>query len=97
MLCAALERSGSITFFLSSRVFGRMFYAWFAYTTCFIVLQKGWQQICVESPGVHELHFTDAYVFFGAHAFYFDTAKPSVSGILQYMHGWSYSGVLLIF
>ncbi|XP_024394078.1 uncharacterized protein [Physcomitrium patens] len=40
-------------------------------------IQKGWQQICLGTPGVHELHFTDPYVFFGAHAFYFDTAKPS--------------------
>ena len=33
----------------------------------------------METPGVHELHFIDPYVFFGAHAFYLDTAKPSVS------------------
>lgn len=41
-------------------------------------LQKGSQNICVEYPGVHELHFVNSCVFFGSLSIEIDTLNPSV-------------------
>jgi hypothetical protein len=40
-------------------------------------IEKGSQQVCLETGGIHELHFHRPCVFFGAHSFDFDTANPS--------------------
>jgi hypothetical protein len=45
-------------------------------------IEKGSQQVCLETGGIHELHFHQPCVFFGAHSFDFDTANPSVSFVL---------------
>ncbi|XP_002975824.2 nodal modulator 1 [Selaginella moellendorffii] len=39
-------------------------------------ITSGWQKVCVESPGIHELHFLWACVSFGAPIFSFDTSNP---------------------
>ncbi|KAL4202422.1 hypothetical protein AMTRI_Chr02g263630 [Amborella trichopoda] len=39
-------------------------------------IQKGSQQICVESPGLHELHFVNSCIHFGISSLKFDTLKP---------------------
>lgn len=48
-------------------------------------MQKGSQHICVESPGVHNLHFVNPCVFFGSPVLKMDTSNPSV----QYLHNFS--------
>ncbi|KAJ0979944.1 hypothetical protein J5N97_015418 [Dioscorea zingiberensis] len=40
-------------------------------------IKKGSQRICVESSGVHELHFVNSCIFFGSSSVEFDTKKPS--------------------
>ncbi|KDP28277.1 hypothetical protein JCGZ_14048 [Jatropha curcas] len=40
-------------------------------------IKKGSQRICVESPGVHELHFVKSCIFFGSTPMKIDTSKPS--------------------
>lgn len=30
-----------------------------------LLIEKGWQQICLEAPGVHMLHFLNSCIFFG--------------------------------
>lgn len=37
-------------------------------------IKKGLQHICVESPGVHELHFVDSCIFFGSSSMKIDTS-----------------------
>lgn len=44
-------------------------------------LQKGSQQICVESPGLHELHFVNSCIFFGSSSMKIDTLNPSVHSL----------------
>ncbi|XP_058077025.1 uncharacterized protein LOC131225505 [Magnolia sinica] len=39
-------------------------------------IKKGSQRICVESPGLHELHFRDSCIFFGSSSVKFDTLNP---------------------
>ncbi|XP_031274126.1 nodal modulator 1 [Pistacia vera] len=39
-------------------------------------IKKGSQHICVESPGVHELHFVNSCVFFGNSVTKIDTTNP---------------------
>ncbi|BBM99994.1 BOS complex subunit NOMO [Marchantia polymorpha subsp. ruderalis] len=39
-------------------------------------IKKGWQKVCLESPGIHELQFLWPCVFFGALSFRVDTAIP---------------------
>lgn len=56
-------------------------HSWSESTECG-VWQKGSQQVCLETGGIHELHFHQPCVFFGAHSFDFDTANPSVSFVL---------------
>lgn len=41
----------------------------------FCKLQKGSQQICVEYPGVHELHFKNSCIFFGSSSIKIDTSN----------------------
>lgn len=41
-----------------------------------LLIEKGSQRICVESTGVHELHFTNSCVFFGSSVMKFDTTNP---------------------
>lgn len=40
-------------------------------------IKKGSQHICVESPGLHELHFVNSCVFFGSSSVKIDTSNPS--------------------
>ncbi|KAK6118530.1 hypothetical protein DH2020_047730 [Rehmannia glutinosa] len=40
-------------------------------------IKKGSQQICVESPGVHELHFIDSCITFGISTLRIDTSNQS--------------------
>ncbi|KAK1574965.1 hypothetical protein Q3G72_001403 [Acer saccharum] len=40
-------------------------------------IKKGSQHICVESPGVHELHFVNPCIFFGSSVMKIDTSNPS--------------------
>ncbi|KAD3338151.1 hypothetical protein E3N88_33672 [Mikania micrantha] len=40
-------------------------------------IKKGPQQICIESPGVHELHFVDSCIHFGSSPVKIDTANTS--------------------
>ncbi|KAL3827759.1 hypothetical protein ACJIZ3_016561 [Penstemon smallii] len=40
-------------------------------------IKKGSQHICVESPGVHELHFVDSCISFGSTTLKVDTSNPS--------------------
>ncbi|BFG23849.1 hypothetical protein CerSpe_101230 [Prunus speciosa] len=40
-------------------------------------IKKGSQNICVEYPGVHELHFVNSCVFFGSSSIEIDTLNPS--------------------
>ncbi|PSS14739.1 Nodal modulator 1 like [Actinidia chinensis var. chinensis] len=40
-------------------------------------IKKGSQQICVESPGVHELQFVNSCIFFGSSSMRIDTSNPS--------------------
>ncbi|GFP95668.1 nodal modulator 1 [Phtheirospermum japonicum] len=40
-------------------------------------IKKGSQQICVESPGVHELHFIDSCISFGSSTLKIDTSNHS--------------------
>ncbi|KAL9435513.1 hypothetical protein AB3S75_021731 [Citrus x aurantiifolia] len=40
-------------------------------------VKKGSQHICVESPGVHNLHFVNPCVFFGSPVLKMDTSNPS--------------------
>ncbi|KAK6941103.1 hypothetical protein RJ641_030634 [Dillenia turbinata] len=40
-------------------------------------IEKGAQQICVEHPGVHDLHFINSCIFFGSSSAKVDTANPS--------------------
>ncbi|KAL4602871.1 hypothetical protein ACB092_10G084400 [Castanea dentata] len=46
-------------------------------STVNLKIKKGSQQICVESPGLHELHFVDSCIFFGSSSMKFDTLNPS--------------------
>ncbi|XP_022770793.1 nodal modulator 1 isoform X1 [Durio zibethinus] len=39
-------------------------------------IKKGSQHICVESPGVHELHFVNSCIFFGSSSMKIDTSNP---------------------
>ncbi|XP_041018341.1 nodal modulator 1 [Juglans microcarpa x Juglans regia] len=39
-------------------------------------IKKGSQHICVESPGLHELHFVDSCIFFGSSSMKIDTSNP---------------------
>ncbi|XWS31841.1 hypothetical protein CRYUN_Cryun23aG0110800 [Craigia yunnanensis] len=39
-------------------------------------IKKGSQYICVESPGVHELHFVNSCIFFGSSSMKIDTSNP---------------------
>ncbi|XVF72762.1 hypothetical protein PTKIN_Ptkin12aG0146400 [Pterospermum kingtungense] len=39
-------------------------------------IKKGSQHICVESPGVHELHFVNSCIFFGSSSMIIDTSNP---------------------
>ncbi|OVA02510.1 hypothetical protein BVC80_9091g9 [Macleaya cordata] len=39
-------------------------------------IKKGPQRICVESPGLHELHFVNSCIFFGSSSMKFDTLNP---------------------
>ncbi|OMO63992.1 hypothetical protein CCACVL1_22113, partial [Corchorus capsularis] len=39
-------------------------------------IKKGSQQICVETPGVHELHFVNSCIFFGSSSMKIDTSDP---------------------
>lgn len=43
-----------------------------------LCVQKGSQHICVESPGLHELHFVDSCIFFGSSSMKIDTSNPLV-------------------
>ncbi|KAL6962969.1 hypothetical protein U1Q18_037935 [Sarracenia purpurea var. burkii] len=40
-------------------------------------IKKGSQQICVESPGMHELHFVNSCILFGSTSTQIDTSNPS--------------------
>ncbi|KAA8549068.1 hypothetical protein F0562_000752 [Nyssa sinensis] len=40
-------------------------------------IKKGSQHICVESPGMHELHFVNSCIFFGSSSMKIDTSNPS--------------------
>ncbi|WCJ22340.1 Carbohydrate-binding-like fold [Euphorbia peplus] len=40
-------------------------------------IKKGSQHICVESPGVHELYFTNSCILFGSSPIKIDTSNPS--------------------
>ncbi|KAG8370599.1 hypothetical protein BUALT_Bualt13G0000200 [Buddleja alternifolia] len=40
-------------------------------------IKKGSHQICVESPGVHELHFVNSCISFGSSTLRVDTSNPS--------------------
>ncbi|KAK8650653.1 hypothetical protein V6N13_140281 [Hibiscus sabdariffa] len=40
-------------------------------------IKKGSQHICVESPGVHELHFANSCISFGTSSMKIDTSNPS--------------------
>ncbi|KAK9950516.1 hypothetical protein M0R45_006002 [Rubus argutus] len=40
-------------------------------------IKKGSQNICVEHPGVHELHFVNSCIFFGSSSMKIDTSNPS--------------------
>ncbi|XP_062006215.1 uncharacterized protein LOC133723403 [Rosa rugosa] len=40
-------------------------------------IKKGSQNICVEHPGVHQLHFVNSCIFFGSSAIQIDTSNPS--------------------
>ncbi|KAL6978261.1 hypothetical protein U1Q18_019929 [Sarracenia purpurea var. burkii] len=40
-------------------------------------IKKGSQQICVESPGMHELHFVNSCILFGSSSTQIDTSNPS--------------------
>ncbi|KAF8394679.1 hypothetical protein HHK36_020896 [Tetracentron sinense] len=40
-------------------------------------IKKGSQQICVESPGLHQLQFVNSCIFFGSSSVEFDTLDPS--------------------
>ncbi|KAJ4850945.1 hypothetical protein Tsubulata_030371 [Turnera subulata] len=40
-------------------------------------IKKGSQHICLESPGVHELHFVNSCIFFGSSSMKIDTANLS--------------------
>ncbi|KAF9688176.1 hypothetical protein SADUNF_Sadunf02G0169900 [Salix dunnii] len=39
-------------------------------------IKKGSQNICTESPGVHELHLVNSCIFFGSSPIKFDTSNP---------------------
>ncbi|KAL3685286.1 hypothetical protein R1sor_003308 [Riccia sorocarpa] len=39
-----------------------------------VQIKKGWQDVCLESPGIHELHFLWPCVYFGALSFRVDTS-----------------------
>ncbi|XP_062143584.1 uncharacterized protein LOC133851267 [Alnus glutinosa] len=39
-------------------------------------IKKGSQHICVESPGLHELHFVNSCIFFGSSTMKIDTFNP---------------------
>ncbi|CAK7348450.1 unnamed protein product [Dovyalis caffra] len=39
-------------------------------------IKKGSQHTCVESPGVHELHFVNSCIFFGSSPIKIDTSNP---------------------
>lgn len=40
-------------------------------------IKKGSQHVCIESPGVHKLHFVNPCVFFGSPVLEIDTSNPS--------------------
>ncbi|GMH30789.1 hypothetical protein Nepgr_032632 [Nepenthes gracilis] len=42
----------------------------------YLNIKKGSQRLCVESPGVHELHFLNACIFFGSSSVKIDTLDP---------------------
>ncbi|XP_027099594.2 uncharacterized protein [Coffea arabica] len=42
-----------------------------------IKIKKGTQNICVESPGIHELHFVNSCIFFGGSSVKVDTSYSS--------------------
>ncbi|KAL5700275.1 hypothetical protein ACHQM5_025742 [Ranunculus cassubicifolius] len=39
-------------------------------------IKKGSQRLCVESAGIHELHFNNSCIFFGSSVMKFDTTNP---------------------
>lgn len=39
-------------------------------------IKSGSQRLCVESPGLHELHFVDSCILFGSSSLTFDTLNP---------------------
>lgn len=43
-----------------------------------VILQKGSQHLCVESPGVHELNFHKSCISFGSSSLRIATSDPSV-------------------
>ncbi|KAH7862687.1 hypothetical protein Vadar_008104 [Vaccinium darrowii] len=45
-------------------------------STVNLIIKKGSQQICVESPGVHELQFVNSCIFFGSSSRKIDTSNP---------------------
>lgn len=73
-----------------------------------IKLQKGSQHICIETPGLHELHFVNSCIFFGSSPMKIDTSNASVwclwilscssimSYIYYYFHFHSAFPVLLV-
>ncbi|KAK9281445.1 hypothetical protein L1049_004347 [Liquidambar formosana] len=46
-------------------------------STVNLKIKKGSQHICVEAPGVHELHFVNSCIFFGSSSIKIDTLNPS--------------------
>ncbi|KAM0954506.1 putative carboxypeptidase-like, regulatory domain superfamily, immunoglobulin-like protein [Dioscorea sansibarensis] len=42
-----------------------------------LLIKKGSQRICVESSGVHQLHFVNSCIFFGSSSVEFETKNPS--------------------
>ncbi|GMY17071.1 nodal modulator 3 [Fagus crenata] len=49
-------------------------------------IKKGSQNICVESPGLHELHFVNSCIFFGSSSMKIDTLNP----LPVYLNGEKY-------
>lgn len=42
-----------------------------------VKIKKGAQKICVEFPGVHDLHFVNSCIFFGSSSVRIDTSNPT--------------------
>eukprot|EP01018_Ginkgo_biloba_P008909 Gb_02734 [translate_table: standard] len=41
-----------------------------------LLIEEGWQQICLESPGVYELHFLNSCIYFGMSTLEFNILNP---------------------